>query len=91
MIALSLLVSIVVIPFVSAQSNDTSLQLKAIEAHFTQSQIVPSLLATFDPSALLSVNYAGERFFFYNISQYIEDSWNRPWGRHAWSKVDQRT
>lgn len=60
MIALCLLVSLTVLPFVTAQSDDTALQLKAIEAHFTQSQIVPSLLTTFDPSALLSVNYAGE-------------------------------
>lgn len=59
MIALSLLVSFAVLPFVAAQSNE-AVQFEAIEAHFSQSQIVPSLLATFKPTALLAANFAGE-------------------------------
>ncbi|KAF9459556.1 phosphatidylethanolamine-binding protein [Collybia nuda] len=59
MIILSLLTSFIILPFATAQSNDANIQFKAIEAHFTQSQIVPSLLPTFDPSALLIANYPG--------------------------------
>jgi len=59
MISLPILVSLALLPFTLAQSSDTALPVAAIEAHFKQSQIVPSLLASFDPSALLTVNYAG--------------------------------
>ena len=41
------------------QANNTELEIEAIEAHFTNAGLVPSLLATFDPSALLSVSYDG--------------------------------
>jgi phosphatidylethanolamine-binding protein (PEBP) family uncharacterized protein len=45
---------------VKAQStNDTSLQIAAIEAHFEGAEIVPSLLATFDPSAVMTVTFPG--------------------------------
>ena len=37
----------------------TTLQIEAIEAHFKQSLIVPQLLSSFDPSALLTVNFTG--------------------------------
>ncbi|KAI0003224.1 phosphatidylethanolamine-binding protein [Russula compacta] len=47
-------------PLVYAQAtNDTALGIAAIEAHFTNAQIVPSLLSTFDPSALMTVNFTG--------------------------------
>jgi hypothetical protein len=59
MISLTVLVSLALVPFTLAQSTDGALQVKAIQAHFQQSQIVPSLLATFQPSALLTVNFAG--------------------------------
>jgi len=53
----ALLVSIA-LPLVAAQSNgDIDLGLKAIEAHFNQSLIVPDFLAAFDPKATLDVNY----------------------------------
>jgi phosphatidylethanolamine-binding protein (PEBP) family uncharacterized protein len=53
-------VGLSVLPFILAQStNDTGLGLEAIEAHFEQSHIVPDLLESFDPSALLTVNYEG--------------------------------
>ncbi|KAF5386734.1 hypothetical protein D9615_001781 [Tricholomella constricta] len=58
MISLPILVSLALFPFTLAQSSDTALQVAAIEAHFKQSEIVPSLLASFDPSALLTVDYA---------------------------------
>lgn len=44
---------------VGAQTNSTGLEIEAIEAHFTQSGIVPSLLPIFDPSALMSLAYTG--------------------------------
>ncbi|KAF9066850.1 phosphatidylethanolamine-binding protein [Rhodocollybia butyracea] len=47
------------IPFVAAQSNDTAVQIEAIEAHFTQADLVPELLATFNPSAALTINFDG--------------------------------
>ncbi|KAJ3770991.1 phosphatidylethanolamine-binding protein [Lentinula raphanica] len=47
------------IPFVSAQSNDTAVQIEAIEAHFTQAALVPELLASFDPSSILTINFDG--------------------------------
>jgi phosphatidylethanolamine-binding protein len=50
------------VPLTLAQS-DTALQIEAIEAHFQQSGIVPSLLPTFNPLATLSLNFAGEFFF----------------------------
>ncbi|KDR81353.1 hypothetical protein GALMADRAFT_239202 [Galerina marginata CBS 339.88] len=57
MLSLSVVASLVLVPFVAAQA--TSIDIKAIEAHFTQSAIVPDLLASFNPSALLSLNFAG--------------------------------
>jgi len=59
MVSFSILISLTVLPFIFAQSNDPALQIQAIEVHFKQSQIVPSLLASFDPSALLTVNFPG--------------------------------
>jgi len=45
---------------VNAQSsNDTAIGISAIEAHFTGADIVPSLLTTFNPSALMTVTYSG--------------------------------
>ena len=37
----------------------STVQIEAIEAHFKQSLIVPQLLSTFDPTALLSVDFTG--------------------------------
>ena len=37
----------------------TSLDIALIEAHFTNSGIVPSLLATFDPSATINASFSG--------------------------------
>jgi hypothetical protein len=49
-------ISLALLPFALAQESS---DIKAIEAHFTQSHIVPDLFASFNPSALLSLNYAG--------------------------------
>ncbi|KAF9562134.1 PEBP-like protein [Agrocybe pediades] len=57
MLALSTLASLALFHLAFAQ--DPSLEIKAIEAHFTQSALVPDLFASFDPSALLSLNYPG--------------------------------
>jgi len=47
-----------VLPFVLAQSNSSlDLDIKAIEAHFNQSHIVPDFLANFQPKALLNVTF----------------------------------
>jgi hypothetical protein len=62
MLSILVVVSLVILPFVTAQStNDTALQIKAIEAHFSASGIVPSLLTSFHPNALLAINYAGKQ------------------------------
>jgi hypothetical protein len=55
-VALSLLGSLV-----NAQSaaNDTALGIVAIEAHFTNAELVPQLLSTFSPSALLNATFSG--------------------------------
>jgi phosphatidylethanolamine-binding protein len=57
MISLSLFVSLAILPFVAAQTSDPGLEVKAIQAHFSGSGITPSLLPTFDPSAVLSVTF----------------------------------
>ena len=44
---------------VQAQTNTTVLGIEAIEAHFTQSGLVPSLLPTFEPVALMSLTFTG--------------------------------
>jgi len=54
---LSTLALMALVPFVAAQ--DTSLGIKAIEAHFNQSALVPDLFASFNPSALLTLNFPG--------------------------------
>jgi len=54
-VALSFLGSLV-----NAQSaNNTALGIVAIEAHFTNAQLVPQLLSTFTPSALLNITFSG--------------------------------
>jgi hypothetical protein len=59
MFALPLLISSVFLSLVASQLNDSALQIEAIQAHFNQAGIVPSLLPSFDPSALLAANFAG--------------------------------
>jgi hypothetical protein len=53
-VTLSLLGSLV-----NAQSADTGLGIAAIEAHFTNAELVPELLSTFAPSALINVTFNG--------------------------------
>jgi hypothetical protein len=54
-VALALLGSLV-----NAQSaSDTALGIVAIEAHFTNAELVPQLLSTFTPSALINVTFSG--------------------------------
>ncbi|KAI0073406.1 PEBP-like protein [Panus rudis PR-1116 ss-1] len=48
----------VVLPFAYAQNN-TALDIEAIKAHFANAGIVPSLLTSFDPEALVTLNYPG--------------------------------
>ncbi|KDQ59411.1 hypothetical protein JAAARDRAFT_126989 [Jaapia argillacea MUCL 33604] len=57
MIALPL-VALAFFSFAFAQSNE-QLQIEAIEAHFKQSGIVPSLLPTFNPTGTLNVTFNG--------------------------------
>lgn len=56
MLALPLIASFALVPFVAAQDSTA---IKAIQAHFTQSRIVPDYFETFEPSALLELDYAG--------------------------------
>jgi phosphatidylethanolamine-binding protein len=47
-------------PLVHAQStNDTALEIAAIEAHFKNADLVPSLLSTFTPTAAMAVTFSG--------------------------------
>jgi hypothetical protein len=55
-VALSLLGSLV---NAQSASNDTALGIVAIEAHFTNAELVPQLLSTFSPSALINVTFSG--------------------------------
>ncbi len=59
MISVSVILSLALAPFVLGQSNNSELGIEAIEAHFTNAGIVPSLLASFDPSAVLTLSYNG--------------------------------
>ncbi|KAF8168721.1 phosphatidylethanolamine-binding protein [Pholiota molesta] len=56
MLSFSLLATIALVPFAAAQ---TALDIAGIKANFNQSAIVPDLLASFNPSAVLSLNFAG--------------------------------
>jgi hypothetical protein len=53
------IIAAALLSFVRAQSTDPALEIEAIEAHFSGAGIVPSLLATFDPSAILAISYDG--------------------------------
>jgi hypothetical protein len=54
-LALSLLGSLV-----NAQSaNDTALGIAAIKAHFANADLVPSLLSSFAPTAVMTVTFPG--------------------------------
>lgn len=60
MLSLSLIASFALVPFVAAQGTaDSAVQVKAIEAHFQGAHIVPDYFKEFEPTALLSLNYAG--------------------------------
>jgi phosphatidylethanolamine-binding protein (PEBP) family uncharacterized protein len=52
----TLVISLALLPYALTQET---LDVKAIEAHFSQSHLVPDLFASFNPSALLSLDYAG--------------------------------
>lgn len=60
------------IPFVSAQANSTAVQIEAIEAHFTQAALVPELLATFDPSSILTINFDGMKPHYHHPSRNLK-------------------
>jgi len=53
-------------PFAAAQ--DATLGLQAIKAHFTQSGLVPDLFSSFEPTALLTLDFSGGVPFFPCIS-----------------------
>ena len=55
----SAFVSVALAALVAAQANNTELGVEAIEAHFSNAGIVPSLLTTFDPVAVMSLSYTG--------------------------------
>ncbi len=59
MVFLPLILSLAAAPFVLAHSNNTELQIEAIEAHFNNSGIVPSLLTSFTPSAVFNLSFQG--------------------------------
>jgi phosphatidylethanolamine-binding protein (PEBP) family uncharacterized protein len=58
-----MLLSTVIVALTSFASltsaQDASVDIKAIQAHFAQSRLVPDLFATFNPTALLTLDYPG--------------------------------
>ena len=58
--ALSIVATIILAPLAFAQ--DPTLGLQAIRAHFTQSALVPDLFTSFQPSALIALNFEGGVF-----------------------------
>jgi len=59
MLLLSAAVLSFLVSLVNAQANDNAIGIAAIEAHFTQSGLVPNLLPTFNPSTIMTVNFPG--------------------------------
>jgi len=59
MFTLPVFVSLAIASLATAQSSNTALELAAIKAHFQAAGLVPSFLSTFDPSAILTIAYAG--------------------------------
>jgi len=59
MLSLVYLTAIACFQAALVQSADIPLELAGIEANFKQAELVPSLLPSFDPSALLTINYSG--------------------------------
>ncbi|TCD59820.1 hypothetical protein EIP91_011399 [Steccherinum ochraceum] len=58
MFVLPFILSAALAPFVLGQ-DDTPLQIQAIEAHFNNSGIVPTLLSTFAPTAVFTLAFQG--------------------------------
>jgi len=59
MISLYAFVSLALVSFTSAQSDNPALGIEAIEAHFKQAGITPNLLPAFNPVAVLGLTYNG--------------------------------
>ena len=59
--ALSIVATLILAPLALAQ--DPTLRLQAIRAHFTQSALVPDLFTSFQPSALIGLNFEGSVLF----------------------------
>lgn len=45
--------------FSVALAQSTELQLEAIEAHFTNAELVPVPIPVFEPTAILTANFSG--------------------------------
>jgi phosphatidylethanolamine-binding protein len=54
MISLSVSTVLALIPFTFAQSTNAGVGIEGIEANFVNAGLVPSLLATFNPSAVMN-------------------------------------
>ncbi|TRM56622.1 phosphatidylethanolamine-binding protein [Schizophyllum amplum] len=55
----ALTASLLLSTLVSAQSDDTALQIEAIKAHFSNAGLVPDLLESFEPQGTLTLNFDG--------------------------------
>lgn len=60
MFSIAFFTTLSLVPFVLGQSDDTQVQIEGIEAHFEQSKLVPDLLQSFDPTAILAVDFEGQ-------------------------------
>ena len=54
-----LFLALSLLPVAFAQDSNVALDIEAIKAHFSNAGLVPSLLATFDPVAAMSVSFPG--------------------------------
>jgi len=59
MFSLYVIVSLACASLAVAQANNTALGIEAIQAHFKQAGITPDLLPSFDPIAILNLEYDG--------------------------------
>ncbi|KAF9036779.1 phosphatidylethanolamine-binding protein [Panaeolus papilionaceus] len=59
MFSRSSVLSLLALSISSVVAQDAATGIKAIQAHFTQSHLVPDLFESFTPSALLNLNYPG--------------------------------
>ena len=76
-----------VLPLIAGQ--DPAVQIEGIEAHFKQAALVPALLPSFNPTAVLSLNFPGKYDYLApDISNNTSSHWYRRRRCVSWSSFD---